>query len=83
MLEKSLAVVRTYGDEWSWLSIIERVHVETVGKVWMWQLQCPQERETDKLHDGTSNKSVMYWTPKIKERVSRIIAFYNRLSLIF
>lgn len=37
-------------------------------------------READKLRKGTGNTSVMYWTPKLRERVLRIMALYNRLS---
>lgn len=41
-----------------------------------------EESETDKLCKGTSNKS-MYWIPRVRESVSRIIVLYNRLSLTF
>lgn len=42
-----------------------------------------RERETDNLRTGTINKSMVYWTPRVRERVSRIMVCYNRLSLTF
>lgn len=82
LLKKLLAAVRTCRDWWSWLSP-RRAHVETGGSVGRGTFtgREERERETDKLWKGTSNKSMMYWTPRV--RGSKIMVFYNRLGLTF